>query len=108
MISRLKDTLLLVSDEVSDRAALREIFGSTYNLLEAENLTQAALLLEQNDVCVAAVLVDLQHVDDKEVQFIVNYISNEFPLMYERLVRYIRDGRLPYSLLEGIYKTYGK
>ena len=46
--------------------------------------------------------------DDKEVQFIVNYISNEFPLMYERLVRYIRDGRLPYSLLEGIYKTYGK
>lgn len=43
-----------------------------------------------------------------EKDFIVNYISNEFPLMYERMVRYIRNGRIPYSLIEGAYKTYGK
>ena len=35
MVSRLKDTLLLIGDAASDRSALREIFASTFNLLEA-------------------------------------------------------------------------
>ncbi len=68
MVSKLKDTLLLVGDETSDRAKLREIFESSFNLLEAENLPQAALLLEQNDACVAAVLVDLKEMDDKDIR----------------------------------------
>ncbi len=68
MISRLKDTLLLVGDETSDRHALREIFESSYNLLEAESLPQAALLLEQNSSCIAAVLIDLNPANDQVVQ----------------------------------------
>ena len=68
MISRLKDTLLLVGDKTSDRASLREIFETSFNLLEAENLPQATLLLEQNDACIAAVLVDLQQVDAKDIR----------------------------------------
>ena len=55
------------------------------------------------------VLMKALNIEDKEnVDFIVNYISNEFPLIYKRMVRYIREGRIPYSLLEGAYKTYGR
>ncbi|MBQ9973770.1 MAG: diguanylate cyclase [Oscillospiraceae bacterium] len=59
MISRLKDTLLLVGSASSERIKLREIFQSGFDLLEAESVNQARLLLEQNGRCVAAVLADL-------------------------------------------------
>lgn len=83
MVSRLKDTLLLVGDELSDRPALREIFSATFNLLEAENLPQAAMLLEQNDACVAAVLVDLQSIAEEDVQ------------MFNRAVHMGEDNAIP-------------
>lgn len=38
--------------------------------------------------------------------FICNYICNEFPLMFERMVRYVTKGRIPYSLLEGGVPLY--
>lgn len=59
MIERLKDTLLLVGDQNSDRNHLRGIFESTYNLLEAADAAQAHLLLSQNSSCIAAVLTDI-------------------------------------------------
>lgn len=68
MISKLKDTLLLVGDKDSGRPQLREIFESSYNLLEAENLTQAVMLLEQNGSCIAAVLSDLPLKDGEELR----------------------------------------
>lgn len=45
--------------------------------------------------------------DDKQKQVIVEYITKDFPLMYERMVRYVTNGRLPYSLLEGAFRTFG-
>jgi len=85
MISRLKDTLLLVGDVNSDRPQLREIFEASFNLLEAENLPQAAMLLEQNDGCIAAVLVDLTEMDEEDV-LAVNRAAhwgsdNEIPIL---------------------------
>lgn len=59
MISRLKDSLLLVGDATGDRAELREIFHAGYDLLEAETVAQACMLLKQNGSCIAAVLADL-------------------------------------------------
>ncbi len=59
MISRLKDTLLLIGSTDSDRVRLREIFQASYDLLEAENIHQAGMLLAQNGSCIAAVLADL-------------------------------------------------
>ena len=59
MKSRMKDTLLLVGDAQSDRAELHNIFESHYNLLEAENAAQGILLLEQNNLCIVAVLADI-------------------------------------------------
>lgn len=38
---------------------------------------------------------------------IVEYITKDFPLMYERMVRYVTEGKLPYSLLEGAFWTFG-
>ena len=70
MVSKLKDTLLLVGDETSDRPLLREIFNESFHLLEAENLPQAALLLQQNDSCIAAVLVDLKEMNDEDVRLV--------------------------------------
>ena len=55
---KIKDTLLLVGESKS-RSELRNIFNSTYNILEAESKEQALFLLEQNIHCIAAVLVDI-------------------------------------------------
>ena len=43
--------------------------------------------------------------DDKAI--IVEYITNDFPLMYERMIRYVVSGRIPYSLLVGAFSTLG-
>lgn len=37
---------------------------------------------------------------------IKNYISEEFPIYYKRIVEYIADIRLPYSLLKGFFILY--
>ena len=38
----------------------------------------------------------------------VDYITNEFPIMYQRLIRYITNGRVPYSSLLGICRVMDK
>ena len=45
--------------------------------------------------------------NQNEKRIIVEYITEDFPLMYERMVRYVTNGRLPYSLLEGAFRTLG-
>ena len=72
MIARLKDTLLLVGDKTSERAMLREIFQTGYNLLEAEGVAQAKLLLSQNGDCIAAVLADIPVTDNQQVRDLVS------------------------------------
>lgn len=43
-----------------------------------------------------------------DLNVFVEYITNEFPLMYQRLIRYIKHSKTPYSLLIGIFKVLGK
>ena len=85
MVSRLKDTLLLIGDANSDRAKLREIFHSGYDLLEAENTAQALVLLEQNSSCIAAVLADLPLFSGPDVHMLVSQCrqnaQEEIPLI---------------------------
>ena len=38
----------------------------------------------------------------------VDYITQEFPIMYQRLVQHIANGKIPYSSLQGIYQAMGK
>ena len=48
-------------------------------------------------------------IKDVETRYMyVKYITEEFPLIYQRLVKYIAGGRIPYSVLEGIYLVIGK
>lgn len=67
MLSRIKDTLLLIGDAESSRSDLRRIFQDSYNLLEAENAAQAVMLLEQNRSCIALVLMDLSSPSREEM-----------------------------------------
>jgi len=71
MISKLKDTLLLIGDAKSDRANLRKIFSSSYNLLEAEDVHQAQMFLRQNSPCIAAVLADLPLSAQAEIRSLI-------------------------------------
>lgn len=53
------DTLLLTGGTSESRSALRALLEGRFNLLEAIDIQQGLLLLEQNLSCIAAVLVDL-------------------------------------------------
>ena len=72
MKSRMKDTLLLVGDANSDRRNLYAVFESHYYLLEAEDVPQAAMLLEQNANYIAAVVADLPLADGTKLRELVN------------------------------------
>lgn len=45
--------------------------------------------------------------DEVEKGIIVEYITKDFPLMYDRMIKYVAEGKLPYSMLEGAFKTFG-
>ena len=68
MIARLKDTLLLVGSAASGRADLRAVFEDTFDLLEAESVSQARMLLAHNGSCIAAVLADLPLTDEEGIR----------------------------------------
>lgn len=53
------DTLLLSGGTPENRKMLRSILEGSYNLLEALNIQQTLLLMEQNVDCIAAVLMDI-------------------------------------------------
>ena len=57
------DTILLVSPQPELRTAYRVVLDGHYNLLEAGNIRQAKILLEQNVRCIAAVMVDVTEPD---------------------------------------------
>ncbi len=79
MVTRLKDTLLLVGAQNSGRSELREIFEETYDLLEAESVAQAEMLLRQNSSCIAAVLADLPLTNQAEIRMLVRICDPEAP-----------------------------
>lgn len=48
-------------------------------------------------------------IENKEaLQVVTDYITKDFPLIYERMIKYVADGRLPYSLLEGAFRIFGR
>ena len=53
-----RDTLLLACGSAESRSELHTIFEENYNMLEADNTHQAALLLEQNHSCISVILLD--------------------------------------------------
>ena len=53
-----RDTLLLACGSAENRSDLRSVFEDSFNLLEADNTHQAAMLLEQNYSCIAVILLN--------------------------------------------------
>ena len=54
-----------------------------------------------------ALLKALNCEDEITCKVIADYITEEFPLMYTRLVRYVAVSRIPYSSIQGAYKQFG-
>ena len=68
------DTLLITSASAENRTHLRHVMEEGFNLLEAANVRQTLLLLEQNISCVAALLLDITCMSDddrKQAQSVV-------------------------------------
>jgi len=73
---RLRDTLLLMGGEHSSRSDLREIFSNTYNILEASNREQLLSLLQQNESCIAAMILDIPPVPSRDESITHQITSN--------------------------------
>ena len=64
------DTLLICSHVRENRQELRHVFAESFNLLEAGDVRQLTLLLEQNLSCVASVLLDITGWEQPEVEWL--------------------------------------
>lgn len=73
--------------------------------LEIEDIEHKKLFIHYFTIPTLLKALMIDKTDEKKV--IVEYITKDFSLMYERMVRYVTDGKLPYSLLEGAFKTFG-
>ena len=73
-----RDTLLISSSSAENRAHLRDALGEGFNLLEAVNIRQAMLLLQQNSHCIAALLLDITTMSDAELVEICSKYAPEF------------------------------
>ncbi len=74
---RVKDTLLLIGDFDSERANLSNLFTRDYNMLEAENLSQAMILLKQNFNCIVAVLADVPLENGSEILELTSFCKQD-------------------------------
>ena len=70
------------------------------------DLTQKKLFVHYFTTSTMLKAFSMESEDDRKIY--VDYITNEFPIMYQRLVRYIANGRIPYSSLQGVYQVMGK
>ena len=60
------DTLLICSSVAENRTHLRDVLCEGFNLLEAVNVNQTMLLLNQNTSCIAALLLDITQMSDDD------------------------------------------
>lgn len=64
------DTLLICSGLRENRQVLRPIFSDAFHLLEAGDVRQLTMLLDQNLSCIAAVLLDVSCFGPSDVEWI--------------------------------------
>ncbi len=67
---KLRDTMLIIGGPDSDRPLLCDIFREDYNLLEADGIDQGLFLLEQNQDCIAVIIVDRPPPKDDDDSFL--------------------------------------
>lgn len=55
---------------------------------------------------IPTLLKALSQTEKVDKAILVQYITEDFPLMYKRMIRYVVNGRIPYSMLEGVLCTF--
>lgn len=78
---------------------------SIERFLEIEDVEHKKLFIHYFTVPTLLKAFKMESSDGKEV--IAEYITKDFPLMYKRLVKYVTEVKLPYSMLEGVLRTFG-
>lgn len=71
-----------------------------------EDLTQKKLLIHYFTTTTMLKAFSMPSDTDREIY--MNYITREFPVMYQRLIRHIADGKIPYTLLLGVCQALGE
>lgn len=88
-----KDFIDLIGDNVFSTEKYEKIENELHRKLFIHYFTHTSFL--------KALLLE-----NEAGMFMANYIHDEFPLMYKRMIEYIVNRKLPYSLLAGPIKTY--
>lgn len=73
--------------------------------LSLSNLTHKKLLIHY---FTNTTMVKVFGIESEERKIFIDYITKEFPLMYERIIRYIAQSKISYSSLQSIYKAMGE
>lgn len=77
---------------------------SIERFLEIKNIEQKKLFIHYFTMPTLLKALSLENAEEKAV--IVNYITEDFPLLYKRMIKYVAEGRLPHSMLEGALLTF--
>ena len=72
--------------------------------LEIKNVEHKKLFIHYFTMPTLLKALSLENAEEKAV--IVNYITEDFPLLYKRMIKYVAEGRLPHSMLEGALLTF--
>jgi hypothetical protein len=99
LFSMLRDTKDIFIGYISDNNY------SAQRFMQIDNPLHKKLFIHY--FTIPTLLKELMDLDEANRDFVIEYITAEFPLMYDRLVAYIADGRLPYSILEAPYRYIG-
>ena len=98
-------------DELGDsKQGFIDVIGdnntSVERYLELENVLYQKLFIHYftNATLLKAFSIE----DENKRTVIVQYVTEEFPIIYKRLVSYISTSRIPYSTLTGIYNVLGE
>jgi len=92
-----RDTLLLACGTAASRNALRTLFEDSFHILEAGNGAQTMLFLEQNYLCIAAVLLDTTQETQDSVH-VLSEMSNR-NLLEDIPVLLIADENTPHTAI---------
>lgn len=91
-----KDTFI---DAIGDNNSTVERFVSL------TNLTHKKLFIHYFTMTTMLKAFSIEDKENREI--FINYITNEFPLMYQRLIRHISQSKITYSTLRGVYHAMG-
>jgi len=86
MITEIKDTLLILGTTEEHRDELKVVLSENYNLLEAQNITQCLMLLENNRKYVAMLIINAPDVTNDEIRMLSDAVNagknNEIPIIF--------------------------